>query len=353
MAVPSQQIGWSEESKLLWYILKELDKLQGGLGSIAVPTLQQVIQAGSSSNLPATWTSGGEHNVSLDPDTGSVVFDGYLFTNWEDIQYLDQSLTQQWNLYKNQIARITDIYGLKPIVIQDWYQEYFTDITSALQCISDFGFPTPIWYYYDNDSKSFFFLYTSSYLENIFVNYNSSTELAFGYNNRVTIQDEAGFIYGFSGNAFQNNQKHEYSKTNILKVGGFSNEFALRGSQTDFIIEQCYCGGGGFAYNSTGKIKIQIGDFDSDGNFTLALNVEIDTLLSISTYFGYQLPLNAKFKINNIPSIISYDSNMFNTSEIVHIYLPITYNSSATTSSAFYTQIVSNVTNSNSIITIQ
>jgi hypothetical protein len=31
MAVPSQQIGWSQESKLLWYILKQLNQLAGAI----------------------------------------------------------------------------------------------------------------------------------------------------------------------------------------------------------------------------------------------------------------------------------------------------------------------------------
>ena len=39
MAIPSQQIGWSQKSKLLWYISKELERLTGVMGkNIPPPT---------------------------------------------------------------------------------------------------------------------------------------------------------------------------------------------------------------------------------------------------------------------------------------------------------------------------
>jgi hypothetical protein len=41
MAIPSQQIGWSQKSKLLWYISKELERLTGVMGK----------------NIPATTTT--------------------------------------------------------------------------------------------------------------------------------------------------------------------------------------------------------------------------------------------------------------------------------------------------------
>ena len=32
MAIPSQQIGWSQRAKLLWYIAKQLEQLIGVMG---------------------------------------------------------------------------------------------------------------------------------------------------------------------------------------------------------------------------------------------------------------------------------------------------------------------------------
>jgi hypothetical protein len=41
MAIPSQQIGWSQRAKLLWYIAKQLEQLTGIMGK----------------NIPATTTT--------------------------------------------------------------------------------------------------------------------------------------------------------------------------------------------------------------------------------------------------------------------------------------------------------
>jgi len=39
MAIPSQQIGWSQKSKLLWYISKQLEQLTNVVGrNIPSPT---------------------------------------------------------------------------------------------------------------------------------------------------------------------------------------------------------------------------------------------------------------------------------------------------------------------------
>ena len=37
MSIPSQQIGWSQKSKLLWYISKQLEKLTGVAASDGSP----------------------------------------------------------------------------------------------------------------------------------------------------------------------------------------------------------------------------------------------------------------------------------------------------------------------------
>jgi len=36
MAIPSQQIGWSQKSKLLWYISKQLEKLTQVAGNAVI-----------------------------------------------------------------------------------------------------------------------------------------------------------------------------------------------------------------------------------------------------------------------------------------------------------------------------
>ena len=38
MAIPSQQIGWSQKSKLLWQISKQLERLTRVTATAAVPT---------------------------------------------------------------------------------------------------------------------------------------------------------------------------------------------------------------------------------------------------------------------------------------------------------------------------
>lgn len=38
MAIPSQQIGWSQRAKLLWYISKQLEKLNQVLYAAGNPT---------------------------------------------------------------------------------------------------------------------------------------------------------------------------------------------------------------------------------------------------------------------------------------------------------------------------
>lgn len=38
MAIPSQQIGWSQKAKLLWYISKQMQQLNGVLYNGGTPT---------------------------------------------------------------------------------------------------------------------------------------------------------------------------------------------------------------------------------------------------------------------------------------------------------------------------
>lgn len=220
------------------------------------------------------------------------------------------------------------ITNLEPIVIYDPNGEYFTDLASALISISQFGFPTPLNSYYNPNSKSLYLWYPSSYLEDMFVGYNSNTELAFGVNNHISIQDPSGFIYGFAGNAFQVNDKTEYSKPNKFKVFYSTEADSLNSTKSDIEIEQCYSNNGKFAKNATGNINIKFGVFNGNSAF-IGYSGTNENIIRIGhlDYVGgdtFANDFSGKFVIESInPSLLaSCPGDIFNTANPAILHLP-------------------------------
>jgi hypothetical protein len=78
MAIPSQQIGWSQKAKLLWYISKELERLTQVAGSVYIP------------KCPAnTWTfTASETSIFPTDSTGYTLYEGG-WTQYDDGQTSD------------------------------------------------------------------------------------------------------------------------------------------------------------------------------------------------------------------------------------------------------------------------
>ena len=59
MAIPSQQIGWSQKSKLLWNISKQLEKLTQVAGNVEVSPVGPTTTSTSTSSTTTTTTTAG------------------------------------------------------------------------------------------------------------------------------------------------------------------------------------------------------------------------------------------------------------------------------------------------------
>ena len=57
MAIPSQQIGWSQKSKLLWQISKQLEALTGVMGRNIPATTTTTSSSTSTSTTTTTTTA--------------------------------------------------------------------------------------------------------------------------------------------------------------------------------------------------------------------------------------------------------------------------------------------------------
>lgn len=57
MAIPSQQIGWSQKAKLLWNISKQLEKLTQVTGSVVIPTSATIDIYSNELSFPINSTS--------------------------------------------------------------------------------------------------------------------------------------------------------------------------------------------------------------------------------------------------------------------------------------------------------
>ena len=220
------------------------------------------------------------------------------------------------------------VTDLKPIVIHDPYGQYFTDLPSALTCINQFNFPNPSDSYYNTNSKRLYLWYTSDNLEDMYIGYNSNTEYAFGVGNNISIQDESGFIYGFSGNAFQDNNKTEYSDPIKLKVFYSTDDNAFVNCHSDVIIEQCYINGANFASNFVGNLDIKFGVFNRENAFA-GVNFSDGNILTIK-HLDYVGGINfangfaGKIVIESISNSLLTDcpSDMFATESSAILHLP-------------------------------
>ena len=212
--------------------------------------------------------------------------------------------------------------------IYDPYGAYFTDQSTALTCLTQFGLPTPTLSYYNTNAKTFTVWYNSSNLEDLYVQLNSNTGLAFGDGVNVYIYDPNGFLYGFTGNCFNGTGKIEYSKPITLKVFYSPDDNAFSLLSSDLIIEQCYSNGNGFANSSFGNIDIKFGSFNGNNAFQ-AVNPTNDNIVKIAhlDYVGGSNFFNSfggKVIIESINNslLLSCPSDMFNTESNAILHLP-------------------------------
>lgn len=132
MAIPSRQIGWSNESNLLWQISKQLERLTGVTGSLSIQpsaqfysTLSAFPPTGSSSviyvaedtELIYRWDGAAYvelSSASATPSLGLYTFTGVSLNTTADIQAIPNYYFQQ----DDQMYGPYTVYGTGPINFQ-------------------------------------------------------------------------------------------------------------------------------------------------------------------------------------------------------------------------------------------
>ena len=440
MSIVSQQIGWSEESKLLWYILQETRRTGQNIYKSNSQNLQQVLANGdrpikdilvdfdpdsgtyhydfeiedntkalfigsdgivfgasSFITLNETIPIGGEIVIY---NTRSLVFinigsysmitngmgtyqiqtyttckikriDANTFHIEEDFGPNKENNTNKQNIYDIDVnaGGANDIYypsvnglldytgrlfsGLKPILINDPYQEYFSDLESALTCISNFTFSFPVYAFYNLDSRKLYLWYTIDYLQSINIGVNLISGDPICYGNNVNIQDESGFIQSISGMAFRKNY-YQYltSIDNIFKQVFFPDDLPLSISDTNFKLGNVFSNGINFCGNgSTGNIEINNAYFYKDNAFNAyspqgSNKLTIKNLWLIDTNFCNSIS-DARVELLYIDSGITFDVNSFTTTAVVALHIPA---KDVSLTSANYIQLLANITNPDSVI---
>ena len=238
------------------------------------------------------------------------------------------------------------ITGLKPIKIIDENGEYFYDLDSALNCISQFGFRIPDKSYYNEQSSTFYLWYDSKLVNGDSIFINHVTEQSFGSDVGVSIQDEEGFISSIYGDCFSNN----YSEIEIiLGTVTFPNYNAFNGSQCDFTIGTCIAIATNFGANSSGNIVIKEGSFNENAFYNyhsggFGNKLLIKRLAKIANNFCLGV-YNARIDI--LETAVNFDATSFLTEDPIALHLPATQ---IGTLSANYLQLVANITNPDSVI---
>ena len=244
------------------------------------------------------------------------------------------------------------VTSLKPIIINDPYQEGFTDLDSALTFISNYSIYTPDYIFYSIASRRLYIWYPIQDISTIWVTTNLNTGDGFAKNTFINIQDESGFIFGFDGDAFRDNSFDSgYSIDTILGCQNltFPNDDALTFANSNYQFKGLNSYGNNFGHGfSGGKLEIETAYFAGSDVLTDARNatIKIKQLLASGATFITN-SLNTRIDIQRIDPSVSFDVDSFTTGNPISLHIPAI---DVSLTSINYTQLQANITNPDSVI---